>query len=119
MAALVCFFIHKGGGLFFYTTLTNYPVGFSLIDNASGFLIPAVTHVDGTARVQTINKNTNAKLWSLVKEFENITGIPVLINTSFNLKGEPIVCSPEDAIGCFKKSQMDCLVLGNYVVERV
>jgi carbamoyltransferase len=81
-------------------------------------LIPAVTHVDGTARVQTINKNINAKLWSLVKEFENITGIPVLINTSFNLKGEPIVCSPEDAISCFKRSQMDCLVLGNYVVER-
>jgi len=81
-------------------------------------LIPAVTHMDGTARVQTINKNTNAKLWSLVKEFENITGIPVLINTSFNLKGEPIVCTPEDAISCFKRSQMDCLVLGNYVVER-
>jgi carbamoyltransferase len=81
-------------------------------------LIPAVTHVDGTARVQTVNKNTNAKLWSLVKEFENITGIPVLINTSFNLKGEPIVCSPEDAISCFKRSQMDCLVLGNYVVEK-
>jgi carbamoyltransferase len=89
-----------------------------VIEDKKG-LIPAVTHVDGTARVQTINKNTNAKLWSLVKEFENITGIPVLINTSFNLKGEPIVCSPEDAISCFKRSQMDCLVLGNYVVERV
>jgi len=81
-------------------------------------LIPAVTHVDGTARVQTVNKNANPRLWNLVKEFENITGIPVLINTSFNLKGEPIICSPGDAISSFKKSQMDFLVLGNYVVER-
>lgn len=80
--------------------------------------IPAVTHVDGTARVQTVNKNTNPRLWNLIKEFEIITGIPVLINTSFNLRGEPIVCSPEDAISSFKKSQMDYLVLGNCVVEK-
>jgi carbamoyltransferase len=81
-------------------------------------LIPAVTHVDGTARVQTVNKSTNPRLWNLIKEFEIITGAPVLINTSFNLRGEPIVCAPEDAISSFKKSQMDYLVLGNYVVEK-
>ncbi len=81
-------------------------------------IIPAVTHVDGSARAQTVNKNTNPRLWRLIKEFENITGIPIIINTSFNLKGEPIVCSPQDAVDAFLKSQMDCLVLGNCIVER-
>lgn len=80
--------------------------------------IPSVTHVDKTARIQTINKNINPRLWQLIKEFESITDVPVLINTSFNLRGEPIVCTPEDAISCFKRSQMDCLVLGNYVAEK-
>jgi len=81
-------------------------------------IIPAVTHIDGTARVQTVNKNSNPRFWQLIKEFGNITGVPVLLNTSFNLKGEPIVCTPEDAISCFQRSQMDCLVLGDYIVER-
>ena len=81
-------------------------------------VIPAVTHVDGTARVQTVNRNTNQKLWDLIKAFEGITGVPVLINTSFNIKGEPIVCTPEDAIRCFKKTHMDCLVIGNYIAEK-
>lgn len=80
--------------------------------------IPAVTHVDATARVQVVNKTTNPRFWHLIKEFESLTGIPLLINTSFNLRGEPIVCTPEDAIGCFKRSQMDSLVLGNYVAEK-
>jgi carbamoyltransferase len=82
-------------------------------------LIPSVTHIDGTARVQTVSKDTNPKLWQLIKEFENITGIPIVINTSFNLRGEPIVCTPEDAISAFRRSQMDCLVLENYVVEKI
>lgn len=81
-------------------------------------LIPSATHVDGTARVQTVNKDTHPKLWRLIKEFEAITGIPSILNTSFNLKGEPIVCSPEDAIAGFLKSDMDCLVMENIVVER-
>lgn len=81
-------------------------------------LIPGVTHMDGTARVQTVSKKTNPKFWDLIHEFENITGIPMLVNTSFNLRGEPIICSPYDAIASFQKSQMDCLVLGNYIVER-
>ena len=81
-------------------------------------LIPGVTHIDGTARVQTVSKHTNPKFWQLIKEFENITGIPMVINTSFNLRGEPIVCTPEDVISCFQRSQMDYLVLGNYVIER-
>lgn len=81
-------------------------------------LIPGVVHVDGTARVQTVSKNTNQKLWQLIKEFDNITGIPIIINTSFNLRGEPIVCAPEDAIDCFQRSKMDYLVLGNFVIQR-
>jgi len=74
--------------------------------------------VDKTARVQTLDRETNPRLWQLIKEFEDLKGIPLLINTSFNLRGEPIVCTPEDATTAFKKSQMDCLVLGNYLVER-
>lgn len=82
-------------------------------------LIPSATHVDGTARVQTVNRNVNPKLWQLIKTFEDITGIPIILNTSFNLKGEPIVCAPEDAIAGFLKSDMDCLVMENIVVEKM
>jgi len=81
-------------------------------------LIPGVIHVDGSARVQSVNKDANSKFWYLIKEFENITGVPILVNTSFNLKGEPIVCTPEDAIKCFQRSEMDYLVLENCVVEK-
>jgi carbamoyltransferase len=80
--------------------------------------IPGVTHVDGTARVQTVNKNDNRKFRGLIEEFEKMTGVPMLVNTSFNLRGEPIVCTPDDAIDCFKRSSMDCLVLDNFIVER-
>ena len=82
-------------------------------------IIPAVTHIDGSARVQSISKNINPRLWNLIKEFENITGLAVILNTSFNLNREPIVCAPEEAVSCFKRSQMDCLVLGNYVAEKL
>ena len=81
-------------------------------------LISSATHVDGTARVQTVNKDINPKLWQLIKEFEDITGIPSILNTSFNLRGDPIVCSPEDAVNSFLKSDMDCLVMENIVVEK-
>ncbi len=81
-------------------------------------LIPGVTHVDGTARVQSVNKKQNFLFWELIKSFEDITGIPMVLNTSFNLHGEPIVCSLHDAIECFKKTHMDLLVMGNFVVEK-
>ena len=81
-------------------------------------IIPAVTHIDGTARVQTVSKKVNPRFWNLIKEFENITGIPLVINTSFNLKEEPIACSPWDALNGFLKSEMDILVLGNFVLEK-
>ncbi|MBU1869723.1 MAG: carbamoyltransferase, partial [Candidatus Omnitrophica bacterium] len=80
-------------------------------------LIPAVTHVDETARLQTVSKCFNPKFWHLIKAFQKITGIPVLLNTSFNLKGEPIVCSPEDAIKSFQRSNIDYLVMDNFVVR--
>jgi carbamoyltransferase len=69
--------------------------------------------------VQTINKKINPLLWNLINEFEKITGVPIIINTSFNLRGEPIVCSPDDAINDFQKSKMDYLVLGNFVAKKI
>ncbi|NQT90738.1 MAG: carbamoyltransferase [Candidatus Omnitrophica bacterium] len=81
-------------------------------------LIPGATHVDGTARVQTVSNDTNPRFRRLIEEFEKLTGVPILINTSFNLRGEPIACTPEDAISCFKRSDMDSLVLEDFAVER-
>jgi carbamoyltransferase len=81
-------------------------------------IIPAVTHVDNSARVQTVSQATNPRFHALIKEFGRRTGVPVIMNTSFNLKGEPIVCSPEDALKTFYSSGLDFLVLGNYVVAK-
>ncbi|PIR52908.1 hypothetical protein COU76_03980 [Candidatus Peregrinibacteria bacterium CG10_big_fil_rev_8_21_14_0_10_49_10] len=80
--------------------------------------IPAVTHVDGSARIQTISAEENPKYHRLIKKFEENTGCGVIINTSFNVRGEPIVESPKDAINCFLHTQMDYLVLGNYIVRK-
>ena len=80
-------------------------------------LIPAVTHVDMTARPQTVNNGTNPRFWRLIKEFEKITGLPVLLNTSFNVQ-EPIICTPNEAIDCFKRTKADYLVLSELLIER-
>lgn len=80
--------------------------------------IPAVTHVDGSARIQTIRRDQNPRYYDLLKAFEQRTGCPVIINTSFNIRGEPIVESPEDAIKCFLNTDMDYLVLGNYLLRK-
>ncbi len=80
--------------------------------------IPSVTHVDYTARVQTVHKNTNKRYWKLIKEFKDQTGCSVLINTSFNVRGEPIVCTPEDAFKCFMKTELDYLVINNYIYNK-
>ena len=80
--------------------------------------IPSGVHVDATARVQTVTKEDNGRLYSLVKVFDKKTGIPIIINTSFNDKGEPIVESPKDAIACFSKTGIDILVLENYLIEK-
>ena len=79
--------------------------------NLSRSEIPAVTHVDYSARIQTVQQDTNPRFYRLLKFFETKTGCPILINTSFNVRGEPIVCSPEDAYRCFMRTEMDTLVL--------
>jgi len=81
-------------------------------------VIPAVTHVDGTARVQTVTGNTNERFWDLLDAFERLTGLPVLLNTSFNVKHEPIVCSPEDAIRCFLNTDIEVLVIGDFIARK-
>ena len=80
--------------------------------------VPAVTHVDYTARVQTVDKNTNELFYNLIKEFEKITKIPVLVNTSFNVRGEPIVCNPKDAFDCFMGTDLDILVCNDFILKK-
>ncbi|MEY4673283.1 MAG: Decarbamoylnovobiocin carbamoyltransferase, partial [Planctomycetota bacterium] len=80
--------------------------------------IPAVTHVDFSARLQTVDGERNPRLASLMRRFQQRTGCPVLINTSFNVRGEPIVCTPQDALRCFLGTEMDVLVLENFVIRR-
>jgi carbamoyltransferase len=80
--------------------------------------IPAVRHVDGTARIQTINRQQNPVYYDLLKAFQARTGVPVLVNTSFNTRGEPIVCTPRDAVESFWTSPLDALVIGSYLLEK-
>ena len=80
--------------------------------------IPSVTHVDYSARVQTVHKQTNPRYYQLIKQFKELTGCPVLVNTSFNVRGEPIVCSPSDAFRCFMGTELDVLVVGNTFLEK-
>ena len=80
--------------------------------------IPAVTHVDGSGRLQTVSREVNERYYQLISDFAELTGVPVILNTSFN-ENEPIVCTPQEAIDCFKKTKMDVLYLGNYAVRRV
>ncbi len=80
--------------------------------------IPAVTHIDFSARLQSVNKNTNPRYWNLINEFKNQTGYGIIVNTSFNVRGEPIVCTPDDAFRCFMRTEMDYLVLGNYLLDK-
>ena len=81
-------------------------------------LIPAVTHVDGTGRLQTVSQDQNCLYWSLIDEFRKITGIPIVLNTSFNLRGEPIVCTPKDALRTFFTSGLDALILGDCLIKK-
>ena len=81
-------------------------------------VIPSVTHVDGSARPQTVERNVNPLYWRLIHEFGQRTGVPVVMNTSFNLRGEPIVCTPTDAVRTFFSSGMDALVIGSFLVEK-
>ncbi len=80
--------------------------------------IPAVTHVDYSARIQTVHRETNPRYHALLSRFKALTGCPVLVNTSFNVRGEPIVCTPEDAFRCFMGSEIDVLVIGNCFLRK-
>jgi carbamoyltransferase len=78
---------------------------------------PAVVHVDGTARPQLINETTNPSYYRILQEYRKITGLPSIINTSFNMHEEPIVCSPADAIRAFREGEIDYLAMGNFLLE--
>ena len=81
-------------------------------------MLPAITHVDFSSRIQTVDKKTNPKFYKLLQNFGKKTGYPILVNTSFNIRGEPIVCSPEDTYNCFIKTNMDILALGNFIISK-
>ena len=80
--------------------------------------LPAITHIDFSGRIQTVHKETNTEYWELINEFKKLTGVGVVVNTSFNVRGEPIVCTPDDAYRCFMRTEMDYLVVGNYVYKK-
>lgn len=88
------------------------------VRNGMGTQIPSVTHIDNTARVQTVSNTEDPLFHRLIESFDRISGTPVIINTSFNIRGEPIVCTPEDAYNCFLNTDIDYLVMGNYLVEK-
>jgi carbamoyltransferase len=87
--------------------------------NEKRSMLPAITHVNNTARIQSVHIETNPKFYKLLKEFYNLTGYPLLVNSSFNVRGEPIVCTPEDAIKCFFNTDMDVLVLEGFFLEKM
>jgi carbamoyltransferase len=80
--------------------------------------IPAVTHVDYSARVQTVHADTNPRYHALISKFKEFTGCPVVVNTSFNVRGEPIVCTPTDAFRCFMGTELDALAIGNLFLDK-
>src|SRR5262249_10521753 len=100
----------------------HYPARFMLyvvpVKESKRDKIPAITHVDGTGRLQAVYEETNPAYYRMIKKFYQGTGIPVILNTSFNLKGEPIVETPANAFNTFSRSQMDLLFMNNYVVSK-
>jgi carbamoyltransferase len=80
--------------------------------------LPAITHIDYSARIQSVNREINPRYWRLIQEFKKLTGYSVIVNTSFNVRGEPIVCTPEDAYRCFMRTEMDYLVMGDYMLDK-
>ena len=80
---------------------------------------PAITHIDGSARVQTLSKKDNLTFYKMIQSFQNLSGYPIILNTSFNLPGEPIVESPTDALNSFQNGSLQYLCLGNYLVSRI
>jgi carbamoyltransferase len=81
-------------------------------------VVPAITHVDYSARVQTVDEARHGRYYRLLRRFHAVTGCPIIVNTSFNIRGEPIVCTPEDAYRCFMATDMDVLVLENHLLRK-
>ena len=100
----------------------HYPARFMLyvvpVKDSARDQLPAITHVDGSARLQTVERELNPRYHRLIEAFGQQTGVPVLLNTSFNLKGEPIVATPADALSTFSRSGMDLLVLDDWIVQK-
>jgi carbamoyltransferase len=86
--------------------------------NISRSEVPAVTHIDYSARIQTVHKETNPRYHKLISRFEEKTGCPIIVNTSFNVRGEPIVCTPEDSYRCFMRTGMDVLVIDDFILYK-
>jgi carbamoyltransferase len=80
--------------------------------------VPAITHVDYSARLQSVNKDVNPSYWQLINDFKKLTGYGIIVNTSFNVRGEPIVCTPDDGYRCFMRTEIDYLVMGNYLFDK-
>jgi carbamoyltransferase len=80
--------------------------------------IPSITHIDYSARIQSVSKNTNPRFWQVINAFKQRTGYGLIVNTSFNVRGEPIVCTPDDAYRCFMRTEMDYLVMGDYLFKK-
>jgi len=80
--------------------------------------LPAITHIDFSARVQSVSRETNPRYWELIEKFKKLTSYGVIVNTSFNVRGEPIVCTPDDAYRCFMRTEMDFLVVGDYLLDK-
>ena len=86
--------------------------------NVSRSSVPAITHVDYSARIQTVHADTNPKYHALISKFKEMTGCPLVVNTSFNVRGEPIICSPTDAFKCFMGTELDILAIGNFIMRK-
>jgi carbamoyltransferase len=80
--------------------------------------LPAITHIDYSARIQSVSRDTNPRYWELINRFKELTGYGVIVNTSFNVRGEPVVCTPEDAYRCVMRTEMDYLVVGDYLLDK-
>ena len=106
------------------TKMTNLPSNYNALSLDEKLHYPrseelqAVTHVDGTARVQTVSADTNQLFYKLLSTYKTVTNSPVLVNTSFNVKDEPIVCTPKDAIECFLKTGMDYLIMNTFILSK-
>jgi carbamoyltransferase len=108
----------RAGEFFLFARKTPFMTEVYPVVEEKKSVIPAVTHIDGTARMQTVSRDTNPLYWELIKSFSELTGVPVILNTSFNLKGQPIVNTPTDALETFLKTNLDAMICGSYLVTR-